>query len=388
MRKIYLDHAAGKPVDPRVLEVTKPYYTEIFGNPSSLHSWGSEPRKAIDEARTNIVDLIGAEKKEEIIFTSGGTESNNLGIKGITYRNRKKGNHIIISAIEHISILNIGKFLTKNGFRVSIIPVDDYGFVDVEALKEEITKETILISVQYANGEVGTIQPINEIGEIAHDHDIYLHADGVAAVGQVPINVEEENIDLLSISSNDLYGPKGTGALYIKHRTRLETIMHGGGQEHGWRSGTENTPNIVGMGKAAELAKLEMPKESKRLTKLRDKLINGLLSSIDESFLNGHPTKRLPNNANVRFSWIEGESMILSLNMVGIATASSSACTSKTLEPSHVLIAMGIPHEKVHGALLMTLGKSNSEEDIDYVITNLQDIVARLRAISPLTPKK
>jgi len=383
-----MDYTAGMPVDPQVLEAMLPYFSQQYGNPSSLHSWGNEARKAMEDARTKIVTLVGAKRNEEIFFTSGGTESNNLAIKGVAYRNKDRGNHIVTTTIEHMSVMNSCKSLMKDGFNVTYVPVDKYGVVDVQSLEKTITDKTILVSVMYANGEIGTIQPIKEIGEIVHRKGALLHVDAVAAAGQVSISVENENIDLMSISSNDMYGPRGVGALYVKTGTRTQPIIHGGGQERGLRSGTENIPAIVGMGKAAEIAKIEMKTESERLSQLRDKLIKGLLESIPSSFLNGHPTQRLPNNANVRFSYIEGESLILSLDMLGVACSSGSACTSKTLEPSHVLLAIGLKHEEAHGSLLFTLGKQNTEEDVDYVVNALPNIVKRLRAISPLTPKE
>jgi cysteine desulfurase len=383
-----MDHGAGMPLDSRVLEAMKPYFRKNYGNPSSSHSSGNSARNAMESAREKVARLVAAEKPQEVIFTSGGTESNNLAIKGFAYRNRKKGNHIITTAIEHISVINICKFLQKQGFEVTYVPVDKEGVVDLEKLEEAINDRTILISVMYANGEIGTIQPIREIGKLAQENNIVFHVDAVAAAGQVPINVKEENIDLLSISSNDMYGPKGVGALYIKKGTKIQPIIQGGGQERGLRSGTENIPGIVGMGKAAEVAKREMEAEGKRLTALRDKLIKGILDKIDYSFLNGHPTKRLPNNANLRFSYIEGESLILGLDMYGVQVSSGSACTSKTLEPSHVLLAIGLAHEEAHGSLVFTLGKQNLEEDVDYVLEVLPDVVKRLRALSPLTPKE
>jgi len=383
-----MDHTAGMPVDPRVLEVMAPYFSQKYGNPFSIHSWGNEARKALEEARAKIVALIGAKKSEEVFFTSGGTESNNLAIKGVAYRNKDKGNHIVSTAIEHMSVMNPVKALMKEGFTATFVPVDKYGVVDIQSLEKAITDKTILASVMYANGEIGTIQPIKEIGDIVHNKGALLHVDAVAAAGQVPINVEAENIDLMSISSNDMYGPRGAGALYVKTGTRIQPIIQGGGQERGLRSGTENIPAIVGMGKAAEITKAEMKAEGERLSQLRDRLIKGALESVPSSFLNGHPTQRLPNNVNVRFSYIEGESLILSLDMLGVACSSGSACTSKTLEPSHVLLAIGLKHEEAHGSLLFTLGKQNTEEDVDYVIKALPDIVKRLRAISPLTPKE
>jgi cysteine desulfurase len=387
MRRIYMDHTAGMPIEQRVLNAMTPYFTQSIGNPSSAHFFGNEARKAIDEARNSVAKLIGANEKE-IIFTSGGTESNNLAIKGVAYRNKGKGNHIITSSIEHMSVINTCKYLSKQGFEVSYLPVDEYGIVDTEALKREITDNTILISIMYANGEIGTIEPMQTIGEIAHRKGIVLHVDAVAAAGQVPIDVQKENIDLLSLSSNDLYGPRGVGALYIKSGIRVQPILHGGGQERGLRSGTENLPGIVGIGKAAEIAKTEMETESTRLTKLRDQFIEVVLDRVPESYLNGHPTKRLPNNVNVRFSYIEGESLILSLDMEGVACSSGSACTSKTLQPSHVLLATGLKHEEAHGSLLFTLGTQNTEDDVTAVVELLPGIVKRLRTMSPLTPKE
>lgn len=388
MRKVYMDHAAGMPVDPRVFESMKPYFTENYGNPSSSHSFGANARNVLMESREKVARLIGAEKPEEVIFTSGGTDSNNLAIKGVAYRNKEKGNHIITTTIEHMSVLNICKYLQKQGFEITYIPVDKHGMVDPEKLKDEITDKTVLISVMYANSEIGTIQPIREIGKIARENQIYFHVDAVAAAGKVPINIKEENIDLMSISSNDMYGSKGMGALYIKSGVKIQPIIQGGGQERGLRSGTENIPGIVGMGRAAEIAREEMADEGGRLSKLRDKLINGVRDTIERSYLNGHPTKRLPNNANLRFSYIEGESLILDLDMLGVQVSSGSACTSKTLEPSHVLLAIGLAHEEAHGSLVFTMGKQNSDEDVDYVLEVLPGVVKRLRAMSPLTPKE
>ena len=388
LRKVYMDHGAGMPLDSRVFEAMKPYFMEYYGNPSSSHSSGNIAKEALAASREKVAQLVAAENSREVIFTSGGTESNNLAIKGVAYRNREKGNHIITTAIEHISVINICKFLQKQGFEVTYVPVDKQGVVDLEKVESAIKDKTILISVMYANGEIGTIQPIREIGKLAQENSIIFHVDAVAAAGKVPINVKEENIDLLSISSNDMYGPKGVGALYIKKGTKILPIIQGGGQETGLRSGTENVPGIVGMGKAAELAKKEMESEVKRLIGLRGKLITDVLDKIDYSFLNGHPTERLPNNANLRFSYIEGESLILGLDMHGIQVSSGSACTSKTLEPSHVLLAIGLAHEEAHGSLVFTMGKQNMEEDVDYVLEVLPDVVKRLRALSPLTPKE
>ena len=387
-KRIYMDHTAGRPVDPRVIEAMLPYMKSLCGNPSSVHSFGQEARQALGEARTKVAESINAESKESIFLTSGATESNNMAIKGVANRNQDHGRHIITSSVEHMSVLNPCKFLKTKGFKVTFLPVDQYGFVGLTSLEEELTNETILVSIMYANGEIGTIQPIKEISQMVHRNNAYLHVDAAAANGQVPIDVNDEGIDLLTISSNDMYGPKGVGALYIKKGIRLEPLIHGGGQERGLRSGTENLPGLVGFGKAAEIAKEEMSTESERLKKLRDKLIKGLLDPIPHSFLNGHPTKRLPNNAAVRYSFIEGESILLDLDMKGVAASSGSACTAKTLQPSHVLRAIGLKHEEAHGSLLFTLGRQNTQEEVDYVIRIMPKIVTRLREMSPLTPKE
>jgi len=387
-KKIYMDHVAGKPVDPRVIEAMIPFIKDFYGNPSSIHSFGYESKKALEEARAKIAKLINAESPESIIFTSGATESNNMAIKGVAYRNMDKGKHIIASSIEHMSVINPCKYLKTKGFDVTFLPVDKYGLVDLNSLERELREETILVSIQYANNEIGTIQPIREISQIVHRKNAYLHVDATAANGQIPIDVQKDGIDLLTLSSNDMYGPKGVGALYVRSGVRIEPIIHGGGQERGLRSGTENVPGIVGFGKAAEIAVNEMQAESERLSRLRDKLIKGLLESIPYAFLNGHPTNRLPDNAAVRFNFIEGESILLSLDMMGVAASSGSACTAKTLEPSHVLLAIGLKHEEAHGSVLFTLGRQNTEDEVDYVIQIMPNIVKRLRAMSPLTPKE
>ncbi len=387
-KPVYMDYAAGKPVDPRVVDTMMEQIRSLHLNPSSVHTFGQRAREASENARELIAQLINAERKESIIFTSGATESNNMAIKGIAYRNKGRGKHVISSSIEHMSVLNPCKFLMKNGFKVTFLPVDQYGFVDVERLENELTEETVLVSIMYANGEIGTIQPIGEISEIVHTKNAYLHVDATAANGQLPIDVAGEDIDLLTLSSNDIYGPQGVGALYIKRGTRIEPVIHGGGQERGLRSGTENVSSQVGFGKAAEIAEKEMHKESERLSRLRDRFIKGLIDHIPHSFLNGHPTERLPNNVAVRYNFIEGESMLLSLDMMGVAASSGSACTAKTLEPSHVLRAIGLKHEEAHGSLLFSLGRQSTKEEIEYVISIMPDIVKRLRAMSPLTPKE
>lgn len=388
MKRVYMDHTAGMPVDPRVIDAIEPCFEKLYGNPSSLHSFAQEARKGLEEAREKVARLINADKREEVVFTSCATESNNWAIRGVAARNQDLGKHVITTSIEHMSVINVCKYLTRQGFKASFLPVDRQGTVDLEALKKELTDETIMVSAMYANGEIGTIEPIKEISEIVHGKRAYLHVDATAAAGHVPIDVQRDGVDLLTLSSNDMYGPRGVGALFVRKGTRLEPLIYGGGQEYGLRSGTENLPGIVGMGRAAELAKDEMESEGRRLSLLRDKFIKGLLDKIPHSFLNGHPTKRLPNNVAVRFSFIEGESMLLNLDMAGVAASSGSACTAKTLEPSHVLRATGLKHEEAHGSLLFTLGRQNTEEEVDYVVGLLPDIVKRLRSMSPLTPKE
>jgi cysteine desulfurase len=377
-----MDHASTTPVDPRVVEAMHPYFTGKYGNPSSsLYSAGQEAKKALDESREKVASIINA-RPEEIIFTSGGTESDNLALKGIALANKSKGRHIITSSIEHFAVLDTCEWLQKQGFEVTYLPVDKYGFVKPEELEKAIRKDTILISIMHANNEIGTIEPIKEIGKIASEHEVYFHTDAVQTVGRVPIDVEEMGIDLLSMSSHKIYGPKGVGALYIRRGVRLEPLLHGGGHERKLRSGTENVSGIAGFAKAIEIAKEEMDKEAERLIRLRDRLIEGVLK-IENSWLNGHPTKRLPNNAHFCFRFIEGESMILELDFNGIAGGTGSACSSPTLEPSHVLRAIGLKHEEAHGSLRLTLGRQNSKEDVDYVLHVLPKVVERLRAISP-----
>jgi len=384
---VYMDHGAARPVDPRVLEAMTPYFTDSFGNPASFHAPGFEALKAMNKAREQVSSLIGAEASE-IVFTSSATESNNLGIMGAALRYRKKGSKVVISAIEHISVINICKELSRQGFEIDYVPVDNEGIIVLNRLTELVDDETVLVSVMAANGEIGTIQPIKEAAEITHDHDAIFHTDATAGAGQIPIYASTMNFDLMTLSSNDLCGPKGVGALYLRKGLRLKPHMIGGGQEEGLRSGSENVPGIIGMGRAAELAKGEMDSESKRLIKLRDRLIGGVTEAVPESYLNGHPSQRLPNNANIRFSYIEGEALILSLDQLGIQVSSGSACVAKTLEPSHVLRALGLKHEEAHGSLVFTLGKSNREDDVEYVIQQIPDIVRRLRAMSPLTPEE
>lgn len=386
-RRVYMDYAAACPVDPRVLETMMPYFSDKFGNPSSLHSFGREPRKALEDARAKVASLFNAKRKEEIIFTSNGTESSNIGIKGVAMRMKGEGMHIVTSSIEHISVLNIMKYLEKNGFEVTYLKPTNDGFVDLGELERSVRKDTVLVSIMYANNEVGTLQPIDDIGKLLEEKDIFFHVDAVAAAGKVPVDVQKSKIDLLSVSSNDMYGPKGAGALYIRDGTRIEAVTQGGGQERGYRSGSENIPAIVGFGKAAELVKVEMEEEGRRMIALRDKLIKGILTGVEDSFLNGHPTKRLPNNANFRFRYVEGESMLLNLDMMGVSVSSSSPCTSKSLLPSHVLLACEIPTEEAQSAVQFTMGRSNNEMDVDYVLEILPGIIKKLRAMSPFSQK-
>ncbi len=380
--KIYMDHASTTPVDPEVVKAMLPYFTDKFGNASSIHSFGREAKKVLEDSRIIVAESLNA-NPDEIIFTSSGTESDNLAIKGIAFANREKGNHIITSSIEHHAVLNPCKYLGENGFDITYIPVDKYGIVNPSDIENSITEKTCLISVMHANNEIGTIEPISEIGKIAGGHEIPFHTDAVQTFGKIPLDVEKSNIDLLSISGHKLYGPKGVGALYVRKGIRIEPLIHGGGHERGLRSSTENVSGIVGLGKATELAMWGMGSEAKRLTELRDILIKGVLE-IKDSWLNGHPTKRLPNNANFCFSRVEGESMLLKLDAKGIAVSTGSACSSKSLEPSHVMKAIGLKLEKIHGSLRFTLGKENTGEDIAYVLEILPEIVDELRRISPL----
>ena len=383
MKGIYFDYQSSKPVDPRVVEAMLPYFHDKFGNPSSLHQEGDQATEILENCRGDIAKFINADK-DEIIFTSGATESNNLALIGFALRNKNKGNHVIISEIEHISIHNIAKFLEKNGFEVTRLPVDQYGRIGLEKLSSRITNKTILVSIGYANNEIGTVQSITEISNLCREKGVVFHSDAVAAEGLLLIDVKKNNLDLLTLSSNDIYGPKGLGVLYVKKGIRLNTQMIGGGQERGLRSGTENIPAIVGMRKAVEILQEEMELEVKRFTRYRDKLIQGILEKIPRSHLNGHPQHRLPNNAHFRFDGIEGESLLLSLKDKGISVSTGSACTSRTLEPSHTLIALGLLHEEAHGSLQLTCGRFNQDGDAEKVIEALPGVVERLRKLSPL----
>lgn len=383
MRKVYFDHSATTATAPEVASQMVEYMTNTFGNPSSVHAFGREAKKAIIHARKQVADLIGA-NPEEILFTSGGTEGDNMALRGIAEANKKRGKHIITTQIEHHAILHTCEALEKEGYRVTYLPVDEYARVNPQDVADAICDDTILISVMFANNEVGTIQPIAEIGKIAKGKGIYFHTDAVQAVGNYPIDVNEYGIDLLTISSHKFHGPKGIGALYIRKGVRIKPILFGGAQEKTLRPGTENTPGIVGLGKAAELAQAELTDKINRVQKLRDKLIAGITERIPEAKLNGHPTLRMPGNVNFSFRYIEGESLLLNLDIKGIAASSGSACTSGSLDPSHVLLAMGITHEIAHGSLRLSLGRENTEEDVDYCLEVLPEIVARLRSMSPL----
>ena len=386
MKRIYLDYAATTPTHPEVVKAMLPYFSDAFGNPSSLYSYGLEARQAIEVARNRVAESIGA-KNEEIVFTGGGSEADNFAIKGVAYANSHKGNHIITSVIEHHAVLETCKFLEKRGFKVTYLPVDKYGLVDPEKVRKAIAEKTILISIMHANNEIGTIQPIGEIGKIARKAKVYFHTDAVQTTGHIPVNVNELKVDMLSMSAHKFYGPKGVGVLYIRKGTKVVSLIHGGEQESGRRAGTENVPGIVGLGKAIELAGLEMAKETERLIALRNKLIKGILGKIDNVQLNGHPEHRLPNNVNVSIDYIEGESTCLNLDLEGICISTGSACSSSSAEPSHVLLAVGLSHEQARSSLRFTMGHLTTEEDIDRVLEVLPRSVARLRAISPLFKK-
>ena len=387
MKKIYLDYAATTPCDSEVIKAMQPYFFDKFGNPSSIHSFGQEAKKAIEDSREKLATFLGA-KPEEIVFTSGGTESNNFAIEGVAYALEKKGNHIITTVIEHHAVTEACKFLEKRGFQVTYVGVDKFGLVNPADVKKAITDKTILISVMHANNEIGTIQPIAEIGKMAKESEIYFHTDAVQTVGHIPVNVNKVNADLLSLSAHKFYGPKGVGALYIRRGTRIERFLHGGDQEKGRRASTHNTSGIAGLGEAIELCQTKMDEEAKYQIRLRDRLIKEIKEKISEVYLNGHPTQRLPNNVNFSIKYIEGESILLNLDMLGIAASTGSACTSSSLEPSHVLLAIGLSHEIAHGSLRITLGRWTKEKDIEYLLEHLPQIVDKLRAMSPLYDSK
>ncbi len=385
-RTIYMDHSATTFVKPEVMNAMIPYFTEHFGNPSSIYSLARESKKAIDNARVQTAKALGADP-DEIYFTSGGSESDNWAIKGVALANRKRGNHIITTQIEHHAVLHTCQYLEKEGFEVTYLPVDQYGLVDPAVLEKAITEKTILISIMYANNEIGTIEPIAELGAIARKHKVYFHTDAVQAIGSVPIDVKAQNIDLLSLSAHKFYGPKGTGALYIKKGVRIDNLIHGGGQERRRRAGTENIAGIVGMGKAIEMATADIPGHAAKIRAMRDRLIKGVLKTISHTRLNGHPEKRLAGNFNISFEFIEGESMLLWLDDEGICASTGSACTSGSLEPSHVLLATGLPVEISHGSLRLSLGDANTEKDVDFVLEVLPNVVKKLRDMSPLFVK-
>ena len=380
---IYFDNAATTPIRPEVYEEIKPYIEEHFGNPSSIYSIARDSKKAIDKARQQVADALNAQPAE-IYFTGCGSESDNWVLKGVSSALKNKGNHIITTCIEHHAILHTCQYLEKNGFEVTYLPVDEYGKISLDDLKAAIRPETILVSVMFANNEIGTVEPIKEIGAICHEKGIYFHTDAVQAFGHIKIDVQDMNIDFLSISGHKIGAPKGIGALYIRKGCKIDNLIHGGQQERGRRAGTENVIGIVALGKAAEMAMAEIDEVTAKLTYLRDKVINSLLSKIDYARLNGHPVDRLPGNVNISFEFIEGESMLLLLDTYGICASSGSACTSGSLDPSHVLLAIGLPHEKAHGSLRISLGYQNTEEQVDKLIEVLPPIVQRLRDMSPL----
>lgn len=386
MRRVYADHSATTPVHPEVLEVMLPYIKQNYGNPSSLHSWGRKAKSALENAREQVAALIGA-TPEEIIFTSGGTEADNLALLGWAQANGKKGKHVLTSSIEHHAVLHSFEYLGTHGFDVTYLPVTEEGLISLDEVSANLTGETSLISIMHANNEVGVIQPIAEIARLAKSRGIIFHCDAVQSAGKIPVNVKDLGVDMLSLSSHKLYGPKGVGALFVRRGTRLQALFHGGAQERKRRPGTENLPGIVGFGKAAELAARDLDVEASRLEALRDRLFNGLQARIPHLIVTGHRRLRLPNHVSVCIPYIEGESMLLYLDMQGIAASSGSACTSGSLEPSHVLLAMGLPHEIAHGSLRLTLGRDNTVEDVDYILEVLPSIVERLREMSPLYQK-
>jgi len=383
VRRIYLDYAATTPTHPDVVKTMLPYFTEKFGNPSAIYACAQETKAAIEDARGKVARLLGA-KDEELVFTSGGTESNNFAIKGTAFANKRKGNHIITNVIEHHAVLETCHFLEKMGYQLTILPVDSYGRVSPDDVRNAITPKTILITIMMANNEIGTIQPIAEISKIAREAGVYLHTDAVQTACHLPINVDELGVDMLSMSAHKFYGPKGVGALYLRKGTRLVSFMHGGGQERNRRASTENVPGIVGMGKAVELAMEEIDAEAKRITRLRDKLIKGLFDKIDPLRLNGHPQKRLPNNVNISIAFVEGEAICLNLDVEGICASTGSACSSGSLEPSHVMLALKLPPEEMRSSIRFSLGKWTTDEEIEYVLDVLPRIVNKLRAMSPL----
>jgi len=386
LKRVYLDYAATTPVHPDVILAMTPYLSEVWGNPSSIHACGLEARSAVEEARGKIAALIGA-NKNDIYFTSGGTEADNWALKGVAHANQKRGNHIITSTIEHHAVLETCKYLEEKGFSVTYLPVDGFGMVDPDSVRKAITPRTILISIMHANNEVGSIEPIAEIGKIAKASGVYFHTDAVQSTGHVPVSVNNLGVDMLSVSAHKLYGPKGIGVLFIRSGIKIEPLIHGGGQEKQMRAGTENVPGIVGFGKAAELAQTEMTEEANRLSRLRDSLIKNILEKTESTRLNGHSTQRLPNNVNISFDFVEGEAICLNLDLANICAATGSACSSESMEASHVLLAMGLSPEIARSSLRFSLGKWSTVNDINYVMEKLPGIVSRLRSISPLAKK-
>ena len=383
MKKIYMDHNATTPLHPEALDAMLPFLKDNFGNPSSIHWAGRGVKKYIDEAREKVANLLNADPSE-IVFTGGGSEGDNLAIKGVVNVLKKKSNHIITTQVEHPAVLTTCQYMEKRGCKVTYLPVDHDGMIDLDDLRDSITKKTVLISIMYANNETGTLFPIKEVGEIAADNGIVFHTDAVQAVGKIPVDVKDLNVDLLSLSGHKLYGPKGIGCLYVKEGRSLVPLIHGGHQEGGRRAGTENIPGIVGLGKACEIANRDMKSQLKRIAKLRDRLYKGVIDKLDHVKLNGHPVNRIPNTLNLSFEFIEGESLLLNLDLEGIAVSSGSACTSGSLKPSHVLTAMDITPEIAQGSLRFSLGLGNTEEDVEYVLGVLPEIVNRLRSMSPL----
>ncbi len=383
--KIYMDYAATTPVDTRVVKKMIPFFNKKFGNSMSVHSLGREANEALEQSRSDVANFIKA-NPEEIVFNSSVTEGNNTVLKGVAFANKDRGKHIIVSSIEHDCVLNSSRWLVKQGFDVTFLPVDKYGLVDPKVLEKVIRKDTILVSIMHANNEIGTIEPIKAIGKLCRDHGIYFHTDAAQSFGKVPIDVNKDNIDMMTVSSHKIYGPKGVGAIYIRKGVKIEPLLHGGGQENNMRSSTINTSGIVGFAEATRIAKKEMKTESDRITKLRDLLIKGVLN-VEESHLNGHPKKRLYNNTNFWFNFIEGEALVMQLDSRGIAAGTGSACSSSHLEPSHVLLAIGLKHEEAHGSLRLSLGRWTTKKEIDYAVENLPKIVNNLREISPFKGK-
>jgi len=382
-RLIYMDNAATTSVRPEVLEAMLPYFTQHYGNASSIHTFGRAARRALENARKQVAAALGCEPRE-VYFTAGGSESDNWAIRCAVEHQKKKGKHIITSAIEHHAVLHTCEYMEKQGYEVTYLPVDEYGRVSVESVKNAIRPDTALITIMAANNEIGTLQPIAEIGKLAKENGILFHTDAVQAVGAVTIDVNEWNVDMLSLSGHKLHAPKGIGALYVRKGIRISNLIYGGAQERGLRAGTENLPGIVGLGKAIELAVAELPEYTQRVTALRDRLIDGILEKIPDVCLNGHRTERLPGNVNVSVRYVEGEALLMRLDLAGVAASSGSACTSGSLDPSHVLLAIGLPHEIAHGSLRLSLGNDTTKEEVDYVLEKLPEIVDNLRAMSPL----